>query len=298
MSSNALLRKVFGILRKRALVIHNGWIDLVMLYHAFWSNLPQDLDTFVADIRFLFPNGVYDTKLIAECRERNSKSVLEYLFRKAERIQAHAKQNCLPFMAVEFPKSSNVCTANATVNSQNKNQLCPSFKRRGFCSKDTICGFSHEIDLLLDADFSNSSNWVERKGCNMATELETNPICTNRNGNVFNEEGEIILEDPDLDDNDTCDVELGNSAHQGPSHTPHSANADAFMTGYVFAQQLQERWVTMKRNDNSMESCPFVHKIYLMGKPYPLSLLKSAYSSYGEKVQLEIDSISLLNNLK
>ncbi|KAJ1507391.1 Target of EGR1, member 1 (Nuclear) [Coelomomyces lativittatus] len=50
----------------------------------------------------------------------------------------------------------------------------------------------------------------------------------------------------------------------------HSAHMDAFMTGYIFACQYELGKV------NSL----FQHKIYLPGKPFPLTLQKSAYTSY------------------
>ena len=67
---------------KKPLIVHNGLVDLVFLYHSFYTVLPASLPVFLSDLTELLPGGVYDTKVVAEYQLRETASYLEYLFRK------------------------------------------------------------------------------------------------------------------------------------------------------------------------------------------------------------------------
>ena len=67
---------------KKPLVVHNGLVDLMFLYHSFYTVLPTSLTVFLADLTELLPGGVYDTKVVAEYQLGETASYLEYLFRK------------------------------------------------------------------------------------------------------------------------------------------------------------------------------------------------------------------------
>lgn len=70
------------ITNKVPIALHNGLVDLVFLYHAFYSTVPSKLPQFVSDLSEIFAGGIYDTKYIVEYEVRLASSYLEYVFRK------------------------------------------------------------------------------------------------------------------------------------------------------------------------------------------------------------------------
>ncbi|KAJ3075419.1 Target of EGR1, member 1 (Nuclear), partial [Podochytrium sp. JEL0797] len=81
---NQIMRDLFThiLAQKKPLVIHNGLLDLIFIYRAFYAELPETLDSFVADLAEMFPAGIVDTKYVADYVTRESASYLAYLYRK------------------------------------------------------------------------------------------------------------------------------------------------------------------------------------------------------------------------
>lgn len=67
---------------KKPVVFHNGLVDVLFLYHSFYTSLPPSSNSFLADLTELFQGGAYDTKAIAEYKMGETASYLEYIFRK------------------------------------------------------------------------------------------------------------------------------------------------------------------------------------------------------------------------
>ena len=82
--NNKALRGIFRAISetKVPLVLHNGLIDLMFVYHSFFTALPKDLATFVADVGDMFGGGVTDTKYFSDYVTREKRSYLLYLFSK------------------------------------------------------------------------------------------------------------------------------------------------------------------------------------------------------------------------
>ena len=72
----ALFAQIISI--QPTIIFHNGLLDLAFLYQNLYAELPSKLETFTKDLHEMFPNGIFDTKYIANSYLPNS--YLEYLF--------------------------------------------------------------------------------------------------------------------------------------------------------------------------------------------------------------------------
>jgi len=66
---------------KTSIILHNGLLDLLYIYHNFIGPLPSSFASFTGQLCDLFPR-VYDTKYIADYHTEESASYLEYLYYK------------------------------------------------------------------------------------------------------------------------------------------------------------------------------------------------------------------------
>ena len=91
------------LLSPAPLILHNGLVDLIFLYHTFYAPLPTTLDSFVADLSdMLGPGGLYDTKAISEYKFGEERSFLEYIYRKAVIGNQRREENGVHYLELLF----------------------------------------------------------------------------------------------------------------------------------------------------------------------------------------------------
>ncbi|KAJ1674312.1 hypothetical protein EV182_003536 [Spiromyces aspiralis] len=86
------LRSIMGaiITSGAPLILHNGLVDLMLMYHHFYAPLPKSLTTFMADILEMFKGGVWDTKFFCKTVLDEDATFLAYLYTKAQ-VFGHTK---------------------------------------------------------------------------------------------------------------------------------------------------------------------------------------------------------------
>lgn len=119
-------------------------------------------------------------------------------------------------------------------------------KLHGYCKQNKKCGKSHDLDFILDEVEKSSGKKTPGQPLEIAksADVVVNPLDMS---------DEIVMPAP--------------PPAPEPSYY-HSAHFDSFMTGFIFAHQLQEF------RDYNVHS----NKLYLMGKDIPLPIQKSAFS--------------------
>ncbi|VDM38241.1 unnamed protein product [Toxocara canis] len=89
------------------ITLHNGIIDLAFIYQHFYSDLPEKLDEFLANICDWFTldesgtPGLFDSKYLAECSAYMKASYLEYVFRN-QRDNATEASSARAYISLEF----------------------------------------------------------------------------------------------------------------------------------------------------------------------------------------------------
>ncbi|XP_059091572.1 target of EGR1 protein 1-like isoform X2 [Tigriopus californicus] len=261
------LRRLFQFLVKcqKPLVVHNGLIDLVFLYQSLYAQLPSKLETFVADLTAMFPQGLYDTKYIADYITRHKSSYLEYVFRKEQITnQIKASQN-RPHVQLQLGDDETIskyfqwiqyrwCGIETAGDNQNlsENGVCENFANHGHCVNGQKCTVSHNIDDILS--HKESKKWK-------------------RDWKTANPE--------EARSNGSSDESQSSTSRASDRHR---AGFDAFMTGFAFATYLVH-FTKMPKTPLSFASehiCTesSVNKLYLVCKDFPLNVMKSLFARY------------------
>ncbi|XP_054162294.1 target of EGR1 protein 1-like [Oppia nitens] len=289
-STTPSIRKLITeiIRHKLPIVLHNGFIDLVFLYQNFYSDLPNDLQTFIADLVELFPSGIFDTKYIADFHERLNRSYLEYLFYEKQRYNIERSMNGQTYIDITFTSySHNLLDIEyqdlSTKIASEPNiaiDICLDYANHGWCKLKDLCKNSHNIDHILDK--KNTSKRIKK----MIRKLK--------------KKNEEQLYEDSNDEHNSSPVEMivnMNHSRQGV----HSAGYDAFMTGYCFAyymavnaksRQLSSKQLCFK----SLGISQLVNNIYLIGKDQSLRINASSFAKTSNNHKIKIKRIHTNNS--
>ncbi|KAG0372736.1 Target of EGR1, member 1 (Nuclear) [Mortierella sp. AD032] len=179
---NGIMRSIFKriMTRQVPVVVHNGFLDLIFLYHSFYADLPPKLSTFLADLSDMFPGGLFDTKYISDYMTRERSSFLAYLFRKYEREDTRMQDVETPTKAystfdiqprLPLPPQPYTTVAEP-VKSGSQVPYCEDYAFHGVCKKKMRCGKSHDLDLILDAEEMERDSKKRRKQKHEPSTLE------------------------------------------------------------------------------------------------------------------------------
>ncbi|KAG0198456.1 Target of EGR1, member 1 (Nuclear) [Mortierella sp. NVP41] len=308
---NGIMRSIFKriMTRQVPVVVHNGFLDLIFLYHSFYADLPPKLSTFLADLSDMFPGGLFDTKYVSDYMTRERSSFLAYLFRKYERDDTRMQNEEAPTRVystfdiqprLPLPPLQDTAVPEPT-KSGSQVPYCEDYAFHGVCKKKMRCGKSHDLDLILDAEEKERDSKKRRKQKHEPSTLEaqTPPkpetaitpettVETSGSAELLSESTTataVILATTDaitpvsatqtqsISSSSLSSVtkEAVNGVQSGEKF--HSAYYDAFMTGTIFLHQLHHHEVETVEAQAK-------NKIYLIGKSFPLTVEKSTFTKY------------------
>ncbi|TPX46987.1 hypothetical protein SeMB42_g03014 [Synchytrium endobioticum] len=308
----------YALSKRVPFIIHNGLLDICFLYEALYTQLPDTLESFVADLCEMFPGGIYDTKYIADFVDRENTSFLAYLYRKYEREQVTKKLKgemhyltFAPSQPLVVKASSKMAVTNGGAEgvqgkSSKKHRLyCEQFASYGYCKNGRNCPNSHNLDVILDCEENGSLKNMKKKLRKIKTEDTsskddgtTSPDSAGANDkedtSTKTEDINMEVADGTAHDkapgkkeqpyfNSSSSAITSHAAKSLPATTAvfevyHSAAFDAYMTGCVFARQQLHH--TVKGGNGVKEH---VNKINVMGKDKPLLIQVSPWSKTSQR---------------
>jgi len=290
------IRDIFShiVKARTALVLHNGLIDLVFLYHNFYAALPDKLGTFMSDISEMFPQGVYDTKYIADYVSRTQASFLEFVFRKEQKINREKFQKKRPHVKLRFQyvDSSDVDWryCGEEKEQQGSVEVCFSYAHHGHCPLGSSCDKSHDIDHIIKHRHTEK----EKKYRKRKRPYEGNGS-VQQNGHTQEEtgNGEPLEQQDDGED----ELIVPDSDKPPVNSGGHRAGFDAFMTGFALTTFLVHQTQIPEHPTDfspaSLNTQSLVNRIYLVCKDFPMLLAKSSFSKsslehYNKMIKLNL----------
>jgi len=283
------LREMFAELVKarKPLVLHNGLIDLVFLYHNFWAALPVQLGTFVSDISEMFPTGIYDTKYIADFVSRTQASFLEFVFRKEQKINSDKCAKNRPHVKLIFEQENlefvewRFCgfDSDDEFNEDGEANICSSYSNHGHCPDGNSCSKSHNIDSIIrQKNEEQSRKWKKQKTETIDTEKEI------------------------IDTKDNTNGDIGGNGVKPAAHNSggHRAGYDSFMTAFSFSTFLvhQTQLPAVPENfcPSGIKAEKLANRIYLVSKDFPMLVQKSAFSKCSVQHDIKMRKLGLYEN--
>jgi len=305
------LRDLFShlVACKHSLVLHNGLIDLIFLYHNFYAGLPVQLQTFVADLADMFPAGIYDTKYIADFVTRTQASYLEFVFRKEQRVNAEKEKKGRPHIALSFPHGEGsedvewrFCGLD---DGKVEEEICLSYANHGHCVDGESCKLSHNIDTIISQKEEESDKKRAKKRRRKDGDCEGQD---DSGGKVQflsgedSENGSNVIVKKGVEENGKVESNGTANGKEVKYKGGHRAGYDAFMTGFAFATFLvhQTQLPVDPPDFKPKTICAdkLVNKIYLVGKEFPLLLQKSSFAKNSVQHDGKMRKLGLLETVE
>lgn len=293
--SDCRLRQLMHLLirSRKAVVLHNGFLDLVFLYQGLYLNLPAKFGSFVTNLSQMFPSGVYDTKFVTDVIRQEKSSFLEYVYYKLQRTNVTAMMQGKTHVTVHFPDP--LLSPEEVEHRDMKTriweekpddvQICEHYSRHGWCSESGQCDKSHNIDLILD--YRRMRDEKKRKTSNkrLAKSIGHMVSVSKFNESLASEVVEQAVKPEVMREEEKIITE---QEHESPLQVTgkiksgaHRSGYDAFMTAYAFACLLTDYCrdppfhKPLSHRTTGLKS--FMNCVYLSGKDMPLKIRKGNF---------------------
>eukprot|EP00171_Calliarthron_tuberculosum_P008327 IDg8327t1 len=247
------------------IVVHNGVLDLVLLYSSFHAPLPPTLGEYVSALVDALPAGVYDTKLLASGPGEEARSFLAYVYARAvlaAGLRVRERANLPPACVVSPPEPPPADAPGA-----GRDELCLRYAANGACARSAQCGLVHDPFALanairdgkVSADQKKGRDSMKRQIKSLKKVAKTAPPpklnkkakkrlrAAEKERALGNASDDVASKRPRRTDAASCALPVIQGEENGaekseadarsalPNTKAHSAGWDAFCTAYAFA---------------------------------------------------------------